>query len=218
MMGDKIYVTDGSGPITSITQIGATLEALYATILERKNASGSDSYTKKLLDGKLDDLLKKVSEESLESCLAAKECEMLANELALGAKKMNDDSKEGAHAATNEPKDGGHAANPVDMLNATGDKDSSVITESMLHFAESIQLSKAAQESVQIQRTATALDESIDHMRYEAADVIYHLLVLLARFGISIDELAAELNMRMREEERPAGCVMLQPDHIKRGK
>lgn len=209
-MGDKTYVTGdaGQGQIAPVSQIGATMEALFATILERKDAvAGSESYTRKLLDGKLDDLLKKVSEESLESCLAAKECEMLQAGCAKGAPEPTDDSAAG-----------GHAANPADVLNATGDADSNVITDSMQHFTESVHLSQAAQESIQIQRNAQLLDEGVDHMRYEAADVIYHLLVLLARFDVTIDELAAELNMRMREDERPAGCVMLQQEHVRRGK
>lgn len=159
-MSDKIYIApldaDGSAsdnkdisatePLSQISQIGATMEALYSTICDRKSASTQESYTNKLLTGKLDDLLKKVSEEALESCLAAKECEMLQG------------------------------------------------------------------------KDRQKLDESIDHMRYEAADVIYHLLVLMARFDISIDELAAELNMRMREDERPEGCAMLQENHVRRGK
>lgn len=206
-MGDKTFVDGEAGQIASVSQIGATMEALFATILERKGAASSESYTKKLLDGKLDDLLKKVSEESLESCLAAKECEMLQS----GFVKNN-------LSSSNNDAEGGHAANPADVLNVKGDADSNVITKTMQHFTESIQLSQAAQESVQIQRNAQLLDECIDHMRYEAADVIYHLLVLLARFDVSIDELAAELNMRMREDERPAGCVMLQQEHVRRGK
>jgi phosphoribosyl-ATP pyrophosphohydrolase len=36
-----------------------------------------------------------------------------------------------------------------------------------------------------------------DHIRYEAADLVYHLLVLLEREGISTEELAGELNARM---------------------
>lgn len=63
-----------------------------------------------------------------------------------------------------------------------------------------------------------ARDAEADHLRYEAADVVYHLLVVLERYGIPLDEFAAELNMRMRADERPAGAVMLTPDHVKRGK
>jgi phosphoribosyl-ATP pyrophosphohydrolase/phosphoribosyl-ATP pyrophosphohydrolase/phosphoribosyl-AMP cyclohydrolase len=61
-------------------------------------------------------------------------------------------------------------------------------------------------------------DAQVDHLRYEAADVVYHLLVVLARFGIGIDEFAAELNNRMRADERPEGAIRLRDDHVQRGK
>ena len=57
-----------------------------------------------------------------------------------------------------------------------------------------------------------------DHLRYEAADVVYHLLVVLERYGIDLDEFAAELNERMTDEERPSGAVRLKQGHVKRGK
>ena len=57
-----------------------------------------------------------------------------------------------------------------------------------------------------------------DHLRYEIADLTYHLLVVLERFDIPLDELAAELNMRMRDEERPAGGILLFDEYVKRGK
>lgn len=61
-------------------------------------------------------------------------------------------------------------------------------------------------------------DEQIDHLRYEAADVIYHLMVVLERHQIPVEELAAELNMRMEEHERPHGSVRLNEKNVKRGK
>ena len=60
--------------------------------------------------------------------------------------------------------------------------------------------------------------EAVDHLRYEAADVVYHLLVVLERYGISLDEFAAELNNRMTDEERPAGAVRLHGEYVRRGK
>lgn len=59
----------------------------------------------------------------------------------------------------------------------------------------------------------------VDHLRYEAGDVVYHLMVLLERCGISLDEFAAELNSRMTEEELASrsGIVILKPEHINRG-
>ncbi len=61
-------------------------------------------------------------------------------------------------------------------------------------------------------------DAAVDHLRYEAADVVYHLLVVLERYGISIDEFAAELNNRMTDEERPAGAIRLKKESVNRGK
>lgn len=61
-------------------------------------------------------------------------------------------------------------------------------------------------------------DAAVDHLRYEAADVVYHLLVVLERYGIGLDEFAAELNDRMTEAERPQGAVRLHEEHIRRGK
>lgn len=65
-----------------------------------------------------------------------------------------------------------------------------------------------------------AYDRALDHLRYEAGDVIYHLLVVLARFGISIDELAAEMNARMRDDEIALhqGMIRLHPEYVNRGK
>ncbi len=125
------------------SQIGQTLTALAATIEDRRHAT-DESYTHRLLEGRLDALLKKVGEESLETCLAAKETQLAA--------------------------DG---------------------------------------SSYQSQR---------DHLRYEAADLVYHLMVLLARFDISNDELAAELNTRMKPDERPQDASVIQEDHINRGR
>lgn len=67
---------------------------------------------------------------------------------------------------------------------------------------------------------SSAYDAAIDHLRYEAGDVMYHLLVVLERFGISLDEFAAELNSRMADDaiEMREGVAMLKPEHIKRGK
>ncbi|MBR5259371.1 MAG: phosphoribosyl-ATP diphosphatase [Eggerthellaceae bacterium] len=56
----------------------------------------------------------------------------------------------------------------------------------------------------------------VDHLRYEAADVVYHLLVVLERFGVSLDEFAAELNNRMTEAERPEGAVRLHEEFVRR--
>jgi len=63
-----------------------------------------------------------------------------------------------------------------------------------------------------------AKDDDVDHLRYEAADVVFHLLVLLKKYGISLDEFAAELNQRMTDEERPDGAIRLHDQYVNRGK
>lgn len=40
-------------------------------------------------------------------------------------------------------------------------------------------------------------DDDHDHIRYEMADLLYHLLVVAERYGISLEELAGELDARM---------------------
>jgi len=77
-------------------------------------------------------------------------------------------------------------------------------------------LSKIAEESAEI--VEAAQEGEVDHLRYEVADLTYHLLVLLERFDIPLDELGAELNVRMTEEERPEGGVCLFEKYVKRGK
>ena len=41
-----------------------------------------------------------------------------------------------------------------------------------------------------------AKDGDHDHVRYEAADLVYHLMVCLERQGVSLEELAGELGVR----------------------
>lgn len=159
----KTYLPENEEPPSS--QIGATLEALAATIAARRDA-GDESYTHRLLIGSPDGVLKKVMEESGEVALAAKDVESWATS---------------SLAAT---------------LAVAGADEGDVL---------SVELPP---------EYATA----VDHLRYEAADVVYHLLVVLERYGIDLDEFAAELNARMTEGERPRGAVRLREEHIKRGK
>ena len=56
-----------------------------------------------------------------------------------------------------------------------------------------------------------------DHLRYESADVVYHLLVVLEKYDIPLDDLAAELNTRMTESERPEGARIIASEHVNRG-
>lgn len=156
-MIQKTYIPEGEQAPAS--QIGATMEALAATIASRRDA-GEKSYTYRLLAGDLDKPLKKLMEE--------------AGEVALGAKD----------------------------------------TDAALYYAR--EAADLAPDSDLAKELAADACAQLDHLRYEAADVVYHLLVVLERFGISLDEFAAELNNRMTEEERPEGAVRLYEDFVKR--
>ena len=162
-MSDKTYLPAGETPPAS--QIGATLEALAATIAARRDA-GEESYTHRLLAGPADDVLKKVMEEAGETALAAKDVESWATS---------------SLAAT--------------LAVVGADVDDALSVELPPEY-----------------------DAAGDHLRYEAADVVYHLLVALERYGIGLDEFAAELNTRMTDAERPQGAVCLHEEHVKRGK
>ena len=93
--------------------LGETIAGLAAVIHGRRDASPEASYTARLLQGKEDGLLKKLTEEATEVVMACK-------------------------------------------------------------------------------------DRDHDHIRYEAADLVYHLLVALERYGVTLDELAGALDARRR--------------------
>ena len=91
--------------------LGETISGLAAVIRDRRGSSPETSYTARLLSGKEDSLLKKLTEEATEVVMACK-------------------------------------------------------------------------------------DDDHDHIRYEVADLVYHLLVTLERYGVSTEELAGELDAR----------------------
>lgn len=57
-------------------------------------------------------------------------------------------------------------------------------------------LKKVAEEACEV--VLACKDQDHDHIRYEAADLVYHLLVALAYHGVTLDELAGELDARAR--------------------
>lgn len=89
-------------------------------------------------------------------------------------------------------------------------------THKLLNEDESFLLGKVTEEAQEV--VEAAQEDNVDHLRYEAADVLYHLMVVLERHDISLDEFAAELNMRMKENERPYGGVLLHEAFVQRGK
>ncbi len=69
-------------------------------------------------------------------------------------------------------------------------------TARLLQGKEDKLLSKIAEEASEV--IMACKDNDHDHIRYEAGDLVYHLLVVLERYGVTVDELAGELNARMR--------------------
>ena len=67
-------------------------------------------------------------------------------------------------------------------------------TVRLLKGEEDSLLKKLAEEASEV--IMACKDNDHDHIRYEAADLIYHLLVTLERYGVNINELAGELNAR----------------------
>ncbi len=57
-------------------------------------------------------------------------------------------------------------------------------------------LKKIAEESGEV--IMAAKDDDAAHVRYEIADLVYHLLVVMVRQGLTLDDLAVELEGRRR--------------------
>lgn len=69
-------------------------------------------------------------------------------------------------------------------------------TARLLTDVEDELLKKLAEESSEV--IMACKDNDHDHIRYEAGDLVYHLLVTLERYGVTLPELAGELNARMK--------------------
>ena len=57
-------------------------------------------------------------------------------------------------------------------------------------------LKKVGEEAIEL--VLAVKDDDHDHIRYETADLLYHILVVMERTGITVAELAGELNARQR--------------------
>ena len=75
------------------------------------------------------------------------------------------------------------------------DPDSSY-TARLLGGEEDQLLKKIAEESGEVIMAAKDGDE--EHLRYEVGDVVYHLLVVMARWGLTPTDIAEELASRRR--------------------
>lgn len=69
-------------------------------------------------------------------------------------------------------------------------------TARLLQGKEDGLLKKLAEEASEV--IMACKDRDHDHIRYEAGDLVYHLLVTLERYGVTLDELAGELDARRR--------------------
>ena len=69
-------------------------------------------------------------------------------------------------------------------------------TARLLQGPEDTLLKKVTEEATEV--ALACKDNDHDHIRYEAADLLYHLLVTLERYGVTVDELAGELDARHR--------------------
>jgi len=69
-------------------------------------------------------------------------------------------------------------------------------TARLLNGPEDSLLKKIAEEAGEV--IMAAKDADSDHLRYEAGDLMYHLLVVLARYGLTPSDLAGELTSRFK--------------------
>ena len=69
-------------------------------------------------------------------------------------------------------------------------------TARLLQGKEDSLLKKLTEEATEV--VMACKDRDHDHIRYEAADLVYHLLVTLERYGVTTAELAGELDARHR--------------------
>ncbi|MDR2105995.1 MAG: phosphoribosyl-ATP diphosphatase [Coriobacteriales bacterium] len=67
-------------------------------------------------------------------------------------------------------------------------------TARLLTEHEDLLYKKVVEEAAEL--VLAAKDHDHDHIRYEAADLLYHLMVLLDRTGVTCEELAGELKAR----------------------
>ncbi len=67
-------------------------------------------------------------------------------------------------------------------------------TARLLQGSADYALKKIVEEACEV--TLACKDGDRAHIRYEAADLLYHLMVVLERYGIGIEDLAGELNAR----------------------
>ena len=74
--------------------------------------------------------------------------------------------------------------------------ESSSYTSRLLHGPMEYLQKKVGEEA--IETILAAGEEDSDHLRYEIADLMYHVMVLMERRGLTFSDIAGELNARMK--------------------
>lgn len=69
-------------------------------------------------------------------------------------------------------------------------------TAALLTGPEDMLLKKIGEEATEV--VMAGKDHDVDHLRYETADLLYHLLVVMVREGLTLDDLAGELASRFK--------------------
>lgn len=69
-------------------------------------------------------------------------------------------------------------------------------TVTLLQGHEDKLLKKIGEEATEVVMAAKSNDT--DQLRYESVDLLYHLLVVCSRWGVTLDDLAAELQSRFK--------------------
>jgi len=104
----------------------------------------------------------------------------------------------GERTANVQPGDIGETLSSLEALIAQRHKElpEGSYTTKLLTEPIDYLLKKLNEEALEF--TLAIKDDDHDHSRYEAADLLYHFLVALQRTGITLAEVAGELNARKR--------------------
>jgi len=108
-----------------------------------------------------------------------------------------DDAREDGVDMTEEARQdiGSVLVQLADTIHARRDADPTrSYTARLLTGPEDGLLKKVGEEACEV--VMAAKDADHDHVLYESADLLYHLMVVLERYGVGLDELTAELRER----------------------
>ena len=86
-----------------------------------------------------------------------------------------------------------HLAATIDARSTADPEDS--YTARLLAGSTDQAVKKLIEEATEL--VLAIKDDDHDHIRYEAGDLFYHLLVVLKKVGVTLEELAGELDARM---------------------